>query len=220
MNHKRTIKNTGVMLAIAAMTGVASASASTVISEVLYDVSGSDSGNVFVELFGTPGTVLDNMLLEGINGTNGNVYKTIMLTGVIPADGIFVIGDDDGSGNSQVLNTDMVADVDFQNGPDSIVLRDSNGILDALGYGDFSSSVFAGEGSAAVDANIGWSLARIDPVNDTDNNFLDFLAIDIPTPGLVPASTVPVPPAAVLFLSGIAGLAGVSRRKRMKSMRG
>jgi hypothetical protein len=123
-----------------------------------------------------------------------------------------VIADDDGSGSTQVSNADLVADVDFQNGPDSIVLRDASGVLDALGYGDFSSAVFAGEGNAAADVAGGWSLART-VLLDSDDNAVDFTGLDTPTPGSVPLSAVPVPPALALFLSGILGLAGVSRRK-------
>jgi hypothetical protein len=209
----RMTKTCRSCFAIAALLAGPTASASIVISELLYDVSGPDAGQVFVELYGTPGTVLDGMFLDGVNGSSGSIYMSAALTGVMPVDGIFVIGDDDGSGTSLVNNADLVADVDFQNGPDSVVLRDSNGILDALGYGDFSSAVFAGEGSPVADVASGWSLARMNPALDTDNNQVDFFGLDIPTPGLAPASAVPAPAAAWLFLSGIAGLVGVSRRK-------
>jgi len=187
--------------------------ARTVISEVLYDAAGTDNGHVFVELFGTPGTLLDGLLLEGVNGTDGSVYQSVLLAGMIPADGVFVIGDDSGDGTSLVGQADLVADVDFQNGPDSIVLRDNGGVLDALGYGDFSTAIFAGEGSAAPDGASGQSLARFDPLLDSDNNLGDFLVLDVPTPGAVPVSAVTVPPAVLLFLSGITGLAGIARRR-------
>jgi hypothetical protein len=187
--------------------------AQTLISEVLYDATGTDNGNVFVELFGAPGTVLDGLLLEGVNGADGNVYSTITLGGVIPADGVFVIGDDSGDGSTMVANTDLVTNVDFQNGPDSVVLRDSHGVLDALGYGDFSGGVFAGEGSAAADVPGGFSLARVNPLLDSNDNLVDFISLAIPTPGSVPVSAVPVPPAVMLFLSGMAGLIGVARRR-------
>jgi hypothetical protein len=48
---------------------------------------------------------------------------------------------------------------------------------------------------------------------DTDDNFDDFIELELPTPGSVPVSAVPVPPAAALFLSGIVGLAGVARKR-------
>ncbi len=209
-------KGRRTLTAVAVMLATSTAGASTVISELLYDVSGPDAGQVFVELYGVPGTALSGMTIEGVNGTNGSVYKTVTLGGVIPADGVFVIGDDDGSGSSLVNNTDFVADIDFQNGPDSIVLRDGNGILDALGYGDFTSAIFAGEGTAVPDVAPGWSLARVDPAIDTNDNRVDFLGFDIPTPGLVSGTVVPVPAAAWLFLSGIAGLVGVARRKSLQ----
>ena len=206
----RLMQSTLVLAATSLATG---AQANTVISEVLYDAVGTDRGNVFIELFGVPGSSLNGLFLEGVNGTDGSVYKTAALSGLIPSDGVFVIGDDSGNGTSQVSNVDLVLDVEFQNGPDSIVLRDANGVLDALGYGDFSSAVFAGEGGAAPDVAGGWSLARGNPRVDSDDNAADFFGLDIPTPGLVPASPVPVPPALALFLSGFAGLIGVSRRK-------
>jgi len=201
------------VFAATAVCAAATAHAGTVISEVLYDAAGTDNGNVFVELFGAPGTLLDGLLLEGVNGTDGSTYLSVLLTGVIPADGIFVIGDDSGDGTSLVGQADLVADVDFQNGPDSVVLRGSGGgVLDALGYGDFSMASFAGEGGPAPDVAAGQSLARFNPLLDSDNNLADFLVLDVPTPGAVPVSTVPVPPAVLLFLSGMAGLAGIARR--------
>ncbi|MDH3979416.1 MAG: hypothetical protein OEU91_02775 [Gammaproteobacteria bacterium] len=200
------------VLAAAAIAPLTPVAAQTIISEVFYDAVGQDNGQVFVELYGTPGTLLDGLFLDGINGTDGSAYLTVALTGTIGNDGVFVIGDDSGDGSTLVSGFDLVANVDFQNGPDSVVLRDSGGILDALGYGDFTSAVFAGEGSAAPDVDNGWSLARASLL-DTDNNVVDFLGLSVPTPGIVPASAVPVPPALVLFLSGIAGLVGVARRK-------
>ena len=145
--------------------------AATVISEALYDAAGSDNGNVFVELYGTPGAALDGLSLEGVNGSDGSVYLTLPLSGVIPGDGVFVVADDAGDGSSLVGNADLVVNMDFQNGPDSIVLRDADGILDALGYGDFSGGVFAGEGGAAPDAPAGSSLARLDPLADSGSSF-------------------------------------------------
>jgi len=202
-----------VMAGLAGMLLLSPAQASIVLSEVLYDSAGPDNGTVFVELFGAPGTKLDDFLLEGINGTDGTVYRSIPLSGMIPPDGIFVIGDDSGDGTTLVANTDLVAEVDFQNGPDSVVLRDLAGVLDALGYGDFSGAVFAGEGSAAADAASGSSLARFNQLLDTDNNLADFVVLDIPTPGAVPVGAVPLPPALLLFLSGMTGLVAVSRKR-------
>jgi hypothetical protein len=188
-------------------------SAATVISEAMYDAVGADNGSVFVELFGAPGTVLDGLALEGVNGGDGSVYLTLVLSGVIPGDGVFVVADDSGDGTTLVANADLIVNMDFQNGPDSIVLRDGGSVLDALGYGDFTSAVFAGEGSAAPDAPAGSSLARFDPLADSNDNLSDFTVLDSPTPGNVPVSSVPVPPALMLLLSGIGAFLGAARRR-------
>ena len=60
-----------VCAAVVLMTA-SSVQAAPIISEVLYDAASSDNGNVFVELFGTPGTVLDGLVLEGVNGSDGS----------------------------------------------------------------------------------------------------------------------------------------------------
>ena len=211
---KRNQRMTQLALAVIGVSALAGAQAQTVISEVLYDAVGTDNGNVFVELFGAPGTLLDGLQLEGVNGADGSVYRSMVLAGTIPSDGVFLIGDDSGNGTSLVSGVDLVLEIDFQNGPDSVVLRDGGLILDALGYGDFSGGVFAGEGSAAPDVPSGSSLARFNPAMDTHNNLLDFIVLDLPTPGSVPVSAVPLPPAVMLFLSGILGLAGIARKRR------
>ena len=59
-----------------------------------------------------------------------------------------VLADDVGDGTSSVAGAQLIANSDFQNGPDSIVLRTADTILDAVGYGVFGvAEIFAGEGS-------------------------------------------------------------------------
>ena len=195
--------------------GFSSARAAPVISELFYDAVGSDAGLAFVELYGAPGESLEGLVLEGINGGNGAVYASLALSGVIPGDGVFLIGDDDGSGSTAVPGADLVGSVDYQNGPDSVVLRDSGSVIDAVGYGSFGATdIFAGEGDAAPDPAAGSSIARLNPVLDTDDNGVDFAVLAIPTPGSVPAlSSVPLPPGIALFASGFMGLVSVARRR-------
>ncbi len=91
------------------------ANAAPLISEVFYDAVGSDNGLVFVELYGTAGASLDGLFLEGINGADGSAGPTIALSGVFPADGIWLLADDVGDGTSLVAGAQLIANVDFQN---------------------------------------------------------------------------------------------------------
>ncbi len=114
--------------------------AAPLLSEVFYDAAGSDNGLSFVELWGVPGTSLVGVTLEGVNGSNGAITPNITLSGVIGVDGLFVVADDAGDGTTGVAGADLILNFDFQNGPDSIVLRGAGGsVLDALGYGVFGA---------------------------------------------------------------------------------
>lgn len=179
------------------------AHSTTVISELFYDASGGDNGKVFVELSGVAGTSLDGYSLLGINGGDGTTYKTVGLSGVIPGDGFFVIGDDDGGGATAVPEADLIAQVDFQNGPDSVVLWDGSQVVDAVGYGDFAGLHFAGEGMSAADVPAGQSLARLAGASDTDNNRADFVPSSLPTPGYAMAAPVPIPGSMLTFVAGL-----------------
>jgi hypothetical protein len=184
------------------------AQAAVVIQEVLYDGPGTDSDDVFTELSGAPGTVLDGWSLAGINGTNGQVYRTIDLSGLsIPVDGIFVIATS--SANSALaLQRDYIANVDWQNGPDALHLLNGTDLIDALQYGD-AGIYNAGEGSFAADISGVVSLSRDLLGTDSNNNAVDFSS-GPPSPG-TGLSIVPVPAAAWLFASGL-GLLGLRRR--------
>jgi hypothetical protein len=201
-------------LVLSALLSAGAAPALPVLSEVLYDASGADDGALFVELHGAPGTSLDGYRIEGVNGADGSVTQTLELSGAIPEDGLFVIADGTSGGGTLVAGADLVLDFDFQNGPDSVVLRDALGaVIAALGYGAFEAGeVFAGEGSPAADPPAGSSLARVFADVDTDDNAVDFAALEAPTPGSAPLSTVPEPAGALLLAVGLAGLSLCGRR--------
>lgn len=191
-----------------------SAHAAPLLSEVFYDAAGADDGQGFVELWGAPGTSLDGFVVEGINGANGAVTHTLLLGGVIGADGFFVVGDDRGDGQSDVAEVDQVLDFDFQNGPDGVVLRDASGVRDALGYGVFGAGTsFPGEGAPAPDAPSGASVARLFANVDSGDNALDFAVAATPTPGTGPLRPVPEPASATLLGAGLLWLASAGRRR-------
>lgn len=198
-----------VALLVLALCVSFTAQAAVVIQEVLYDGPGTDPDDVFTELSGTPGTALDGWSLAGINGADGQVYRTIDLSGLaIPADGIFVIAT--ASANSTLaLLRDFIANVDWQNGPDALHLLNGINLIDSIQYGD-AGIYNAGEGAFAVDVTGAVSLSRDLLGTDSNNNAIDFTA-GVPSPGTGP-SVVPIPAAVWLFGSGL-GLLGWMRRR-------
>jgi hypothetical protein len=205
----------GIAGLLALLLAPAGARALPLISEVFYDAVGSDDGLSFVELYGAPGTSLVGLFVEGVNGANGAVGPSIALSGAIPADGIFVLADATSAGATSVAGADLLLDFDFQNGPDSIVLRSGSVVLDALGYGVFApGEVNAGEGAPAADPAAGASLARRFADVDSGDNAADFVALDVPTPGTAPLAGVPEPATAALLGGGLAGLAAGRRPRR------
>lgn len=166
-----------------------------VISEVIYDVTGADTnGDLFIELAGEAGTEISEYKVNFINGSDGKIYDdfTIPDGALIPDDGVYLVADaiTGSPGATNVPGADYVVNFDPQNGPDAIQLVDDQGVLiDALGYGS-PIVAFAENGLAsyetlpAADVGSDMSLARVDTF-DTDDNSLDFIQKEDPSPGVV-----------------------------------
>ena len=214
------------ILALATLTAGVTAQASIIINEIDYDQPGTDTSE-FIELFnsGTGDISLDGYFIDLINGGTSASYRSIDLTGFnIDSNGYFVICND----------TTLVANCNYpfttstgwmQNGaPDAIALYDGIGLLDSLSYeGDLAPFTEGTELTIGDSNSFIMSISRLPNGIDTNNNFLDFASGCI-TPGTVnisgtgdcsslSTSPVPVPPAVLLFGSGLIGLAGLARRK-------
>jgi len=199
----------------------AAASALPLLSEVYYDAPGSDDGQLFVEISGRPGESLEGITVEGVNGANGATGPSILLSGAVGSDGLFVLADEASGGGTSVLGADLLASFDFQNGPDSIVLRRGDEILDAIGYGVFEGGeIFAGEGRPAPDVSPGESLARRFADLDSGDNAEDFVVLTTPTPGVADFAVVPEPGSAMFFGLGLSGLAASSGARPRGRRRG
>ncbi|MFP8874116.1 MAG: PEP-CTERM sorting domain-containing protein [Myxococcota bacterium] len=204
---------TGLVIGFLLVWGSAAQALPLLISEIFYDAESSDDGHVFVELAGNPGTSLDGLVLEGVNGFDGSTTTWLELSGEISETGVFVVADVTGGGATFVENADLLAEFDFQNGPDSVVLWSAaQTVLDAVGYGAFSPvQIFAGEGAPAPDARAGSSLARLFADLDTDDNATDFEILYTPTPGTAEFLAIPEPSTALLMGAALAALAYVRR---------
>jgi len=167
------------------------------ISEVLYDVPGADTdGDVFIELVGEANMEIGGYVMAFVNGSDGKIYDTVKIPDgtTVPDDGVFLVADaiTGSPGTSRVDGADLIVNFDPQNGPDAVQLLDEEGkLLDSVGYGEpivqlAENGLFTYEGTPAQDVGSGMSIARVD-IFDTDDNSVDFIQMEIPTPGAIEA---------------------------------
>lgn len=116
MNRPTTSPHTlpRAALLLMALLAAQPATAFPLISELFYDAVGSDDGQSFVELHGTPGTVLDGWSVELVNGADGEVATTLALLGVIGPGGLYVVADRLGDGTTAVAGADLLLNFDIR----------------------------------------------------------------------------------------------------------
>ncbi len=168
------------------------------INELYFDGPGRDGPNEFIELYGLPGEYLNGLVLEAVNGSNGEVYTRIPLAGQVPFNGYYVIveagteANPGASGTLRDIANLVVRGADLQNGPDSLRLLWNGQVIDAVAYGDFGAGdVAAGEGDPAPDA-VDTSIGRVEDGRDTDDNASDFAVQARPTPRGAPLPRIHV----------------------------
>ena len=125
--------------------GAVTTDSAVFINEFHYDNSGGDVGEFF-EIAGPAGTDLTGWNVELYNGSNGTVYNTISLDGVI---------DDEGSGFGAVATT--LPSNGLQNGsPDGIALVAPGDLLvQFLSYeGEFTATSGAANGQTSTDIGV------------------------------------------------------------------
>jgi len=223
------MKTTGLLkINVLALTGTLafSSHAAVVINEIDYDQPGTDTAE-FIELFnsGSSSILLDNYLIDLINGTTSSAYRSIDLSGFsIGANDYFVVC---GGSASTVANCDFnftTTNSWAQNGaPDAIALYDNGSLIDSISYEGLLAPFTEGDAFTLSDSSTEiLSIARIVDGLDSNNNALDF-QLGCTTPGSaniggsgncsISVSAVPVPAAVWLFGSGLIGLVGVARKK-------
>ncbi len=160
------LSSCGRMPAAAPSLSALAAAGEPVINELYYDSPGTDAGT-FIELKGPAGASLSGYTLAAFD-TAGTQYRTITLSGTIPASGYFVVAQDTTVASRNLVN----AGADLNNGAGSLRLLKSTTIIDAVAYGSPTSN--RGEGTSAATTGAGSALARVPDGSDTNANSVDF----------------------------------------------
>jgi len=187
-----------------------SVNASTWINEFHYDNSGTDTDEG-IEIAAQVGTDLSGFELQLYNGSNGEVYQSILLSGIVT---------DQQAG----FGTLFFAISGIQNGPDGIALVDSVGTtLQFISYeGSFVANGGAADGMQSVDiqvfensdAKIGSSLQ----LSGTGQSASDFMWVQAEASygqfnqQQQLATPVPLPASMPLLLAGLGYLFTLKKR--------
>ena len=184
-----------LMIVLLSMVPLAYAADNIVISEVLYDPTGTDSGYEFVELYNPTSASID---ISGwkvqSGGTSWATTATLPSAQFIDPYSYYIIGDNETKIGIQL---DFEDDITLQNGGDGQgpsdgvrIVNASNSVIDTLIYDINNVNLPPGEGIPAPDVIEGHSLERkpgyLSPTcgnsQDTNNNSNDFIDNANPNP--------------------------------------
>lgn len=135
-----TLSNESSDSAEASVTPMAAAGGGVLLSEVLYDVSGGDSGWEWVELYNSGDSAVDLSGWSLGNGGADYTYSKVQLSGIIPPGGTFVVGGPSTGPMNASPELDQVVDFDpdFQNSGGA---GDGVGLFDVLAASVNASTV-------------------------------------------------------------------------------
>ncbi len=153
-------------------------SAGVVISQVLYDPVGTESGGEAIELR-NDGSVAEDISGWVIATESSSTDAVIPENTVLQPGQTFLIADknwDDSKDNPEWRSADYEETITLGNKDSGIALISDGEVIDAVGWGD-STNIEGGlyEGSPAAMASPGKALLR---TQDSDDNFEDFVVAD------------------------------------------
>ena len=159
--------------------------AGPILNEVCYDGSGADADEAFTEILGHAGHVaLGVVAARHQRRPTARAYRTISLTGAtIPSDGLLVLATTAAPPAAVLAARDLTANVDWQNGPDAVLLLDANGHRRRRPAVRKRGRVQRRRGRLRDRRRWPATACHAEPVGtDTNDNATDFSATSTPTP--------------------------------------
>lgn len=195
-------------------------SSTIVINEFMPNAIGTDSGNEWIELYNYCVNTVDisGWQLQKATSSFSSLYTFSQGTQLLP--GAFMV-----LGGNNIENADVTMNSlglgNAGSSGDAIRLVDASATtVDTVIYGNNNNDGFFDDDglltfNLAAKPNEGWSLGRVFDGFDTNNSSNDFIVFENATIGASNnLTTVPIPSSIWLFISGIIGITGITRRRR------
>lgn len=139
------------------------------ISGFLYDPSGTDTGQEWIELRNEDNESADlsRYALEKGNGANPDDWTEVWVgSGSVAAQGLYLVGE-----SGVVPSPDDVVSLGLQNGPDGLRLLKDGSVVETVGWGEHTFTEYY-EGTPVEDSSSGEAYIR---VSSTGDNAADFV---------------------------------------------